>query len=353
MISSIQTAARTIPCKKLPEDDLIHVFDAVGPLLEDFRGQWIFITGGTGFFGKWLLETLLYANQRLDLGCHITVLSRNAVAFAENYPHLSDPSIVNFVTGDVQDFVYPDGQYKFVIHAATDVVAPTNAVDLFSSCIDGSKRVLDFARQAGCTDFLLVSSGAVYGRQPEDLDAIPENYTGAPDPLNTRSAYGEGKRCSEWLAHAYGELYGFNVKIARCFAFVGPYLPLDKHFAIGNFIRDALTDSEIVIQGDGTAFRSYLYAADLAIWLWTILLRAPDGVAYNVGGDEAITIADLAQLVTQLAGSDKKIRVMTSTDLLKATERYLPDVQKAGQDLGLKTLIPLNEAIHRTMQWVR
>ena len=348
MLSVHETTGKT-----LPQDDLDHVFDKVGSLWERLRNQRIFITGGTGFFGKWLLETLLYANQQLDLGCRITVLSRNPIAFAESNPHLSDPSLVSFVTGDVRDFVFPEGQYKFVIHAATDVVAPTDAVDLFSSCIDGTKRVLDFARQARCTDFLLASSGAVYGRQPDDMEAIPETYAGAPDIRNIRSAYGEGKRCSEWLTNAYGELYEFNVKIARCFAFVGPHLPLDKHFAIGNFIFDTLADKEIVIQGDGTPCRSYLYAADLAIWLWSILLSGPSGVAYNVGGDEAISIADLARLVGQIAGAQKDVTVMTPLDPAKKPERYVPDVHKAELELGLKCWINLDEAIHRTLRWVR
>lgn len=348
---SPSNAACAIPCKKLPQDDLIHVLDTIGSLWENFRGQRIFITGGTGFFGKWLLESLLYANQRLDLGCRITVLSRNPISFAESHPHLSPPELVSFVTGDVRDFIYPDGQYKFVIHAATDIVAPGNALDLFSSCVDGTRNVLDFARQAGCADFLLVSSGAVYGRQPEDLDKIPENYTGAPDPLKTTSAYGEGKRCAEWLANAYGEEHHFGVKVARCFAFVGPHLPLDKHYAIGNFIRDALADTGIIIQGDGTPYRSYLYASDLAIWLWTILLKGPSGVAYNVGGDEVITLTELARRVTKIAGSSKEVIIETPCDPLRAAERYVPDVQKAERELGLHTWISLDDAIQRTLKW--
>jgi len=353
MTASSQTADGAIACKKLPHADLGHVFDKVGALWESFRGERVFISGGTGFFGKWLLETLLDANQRLDLGCRVTVLSRRPADFATCHPHLSDPSVVTLVTGDVRDFAYPEGRYKFVIHAATDVAADSAAIDLFCSCLDGTRRVLDFARQAGCDDFLLVSSGAVYGRQPEQLAAIPESYPGAPDPLDPKSAYGEGKRCSEWLASAYGEQHRFRVKIARCFAFVGPHLPLDGHFAIGNFIRDAVSGSPIVIQGDGTPYRSYLYAADLAVWLWTILLRAPGAAAYNVGGAEAITIAELGLRVSRIAGSSKAVTVMTPCLPSKAAERYVPDVQKAEHGLGLKTWIPLDEAIHRTVQWLK
>jgi dTDP-glucose 4,6-dehydratase len=351
MESSTHATAHILPNNKSPQDDLAHVFATVGSLWENFKGQRIFISGGTGFFGKWLLETLLYANQQLNLGCRITILSRNPIDFAEMNPHLSDHLLVNFVKGDVRDFVYPEGKYKFVIHAATDVVAPTNVVDLFSSCLDGTKRVLDFARRAGCTDFLLVSSGAVYGRQPEDMETIPETYTGAPNTLNSKSAYGEGKRCSEWLANAHGELYGYNIKIARCFAFVGPHLPLDKHFAIGNFIYDALSNNGIVIQGDGTSYRSYLYAADLAIWLWTILLLGPSGVAYNVGGNEAVSIAELARRVTQISGSHQNIKIMTPLDSAKNPDRYIPDVHKAELELGLKCWINLDDSIHRTLQW--
>lgn len=342
-----------LTAKTLPQDDLVYVLDKVGSLWEHFRGEQVFIAGGTGFFGKWLLETLLYANHLLDLRCKVTVLSRNPEAFAKRNPRLCDPSFITFVSGDVRDFKYPAGRFKFVIHAATDVVGASDPVDLFSTCVDGTRWMLDFARQVACADFLLVSSGAVYGQQPADMTALPETYRGAPDILSIKSAYGEGKRCSEWLAGAYGEKFLFPVKIARCFAFVGPYLPLDKHFAIGNFIGDALAGKEIVIQGDGTPYRSYLYAADLAVWLWTILLRGAAGTAYNVGGDEALTIADLAQRVNRLAGSDKLIKVMGTPDPGSKADRYIPDVGKAGSDLGLKCWIPLDEAISRTIQWNR
>ncbi|TSK06127.1 MAG: NAD-dependent epimerase/dehydratase family protein [Geobacter sp.] len=353
MRSTSTTSDHACPGKSLPQDDLSHVFDTLGPLWEKFRGKRIFITGGTGFFGKWLLETLLYANHRLKLGCQVSVLSRKPAEFICYYPHLSDPAVVQIIEGDIRDFAYPEGEYNFIVHAATEVVDPKSAIETFSSCIDGTKRVLEFARRSGCSDLLLVSSGAVYGKQPENLAAIPESCHGGPDSLDLKSAYGLGKRSAEWLASAFGEEHCVSVKIARCFAFVGPHLPLDKHFAIGNFIRDALSDRPIVIKGDGTAFRSYLYTSDLAIWLWTILLKAPGGVAYNVGGAEAVSIAGLARRVTQIVGTSKEITVITPSDPYKAAERYIPDVQKAEHELGLKVWIPLDEAIRKTVQWLK
>lgn len=331
----------------------MHVFRKVFPLWQDLAGASIFITGGTGFFGKWLLESLLFARRTLALGCRVTVLSRNPEGFADSCPHLAGSDGVSLVRGDVRDFPFPEGEFPYVIHGAADVSAHRPPLELFSACLDGTTRVLDFARRASCSRFLLVSSGAVYGRQPEEVAAVCEGHPGGPDPLLPASAYGEGKRCAEWLAAACGREYGFDVTVARCFAFVGPYLPLDGHYAVGNFIRDAAAGKEIVIKGDGTPVRSYLYAADLAVWLWSILLRGRAGEAYNVGGEQSVTLAELARRVAALARTGKGTAILTPPRGVRRVERYLPDVGKARRDLGLRDWIPLDDALEKTLRWAK
>lgn len=338
--------------RSLPEEDLARVRGILGAASwAPLRGQRVFITGGTGFVGKWLVATLLDANRHFELGCEMVLLSRNPDAFAAAAPDLVGAANVQLVRGDVRNFVFPDGKFGCVVHAATDVVAQGAPQQIFDTCVNGTKRALEFAAQAEASSFLLVSSGAVYGRQPPALERLGEGYAGAPDPLLPSSAYGEGKRVSEWLACAHAAQTGLSVKIARCFAFVGPYLPLDKHFAIGNFLRDAMAGQPIIIQGDGTPYRTYMHAADMAAWLWAILLRGRPAAAYNVGGDEAVSIAELARRVVGVLGANSDVTTLKTAPVGQPSERYVPDTYRIRAELSLPEPLSLDESIARTARW--
>jgi dTDP-glucose 4,6-dehydratase len=191
----------------------------------------------------------------------------------------------------------------------------------------------------------------VYGRQPSDVTHISEEYGGAPDTLQASTAYAEGKRAAETLCAAYAAQYGVQSTIARCFAFVGPYLPLDIHFAVGNFIGDALRGGPVRVNGDGTPFRSYLYAADLAIWLWTVLFRGKAMRAYNVGSSEAVTIEQLARVVAGAVEPPAPVVVAQRAIAGNVVHRYVPAVRRAETELGLRQTIALADGIARTIGW--
>jgi len=351
---SLMRSGSSLPAWPLPASDLQRAFDLLPE--RDWRrlaNRRVFMTGGTGFVGKWLLATLLHANARLGLACRVTVLSRNPREFAATFPHLALASGVDLIEGDVRTFTQPNGTYDTVLHAATDVVAKSAPEATFDTCVDGTRRVLEFADRIGASNLLLVSSGAVYGRQPPELTGVPETYNGAPDPLLPTSAYGEGKRAAEWLAGALAARSSVQVKIARCFAFVGPYLPVDKQFAIGNFMGSALRQEDVVIEGDGTPYRSYLYAADMAAWLWAVLFRGRSGTAYNVGAEESLSIIQLARRVNELAGAHTGIQILRPPLAGSPAERYVPDTRRARAELGLPEALPLDDAIVRTLAWHR
>jgi nucleoside-diphosphate-sugar epimerase len=335
-------------CKPLPEEDLEHVLSHTRHLWDEAKGSSFFITGGTGFFGMWLLESFAHINDALGLGMRATVLTRDPERFRQKAPHLAARRDLDFVAGDVRDFVLPSGEFRYVVHGATTSGGPVDNLEMLETIIDGTRRVLELAATRGTRKFLFISSGAVYGKQPDYLSHVPEDYQGAPDPLDPRSAYGEGKRVGELFSVLESRKAGFEAKIARCFAFIGPHLPLDAHFAAGNFIRDALAGGPIKVNSDGKSVRSYLYASDLAVWLWTILFQGRAAAAYNVGSDEAISVAELAHTVANSLQSS--VEFSKSSGSLHST-CYAPSIRKAQNDLKLRGEISCRDAVLKTAHW--
>ncbi|MBM3332339.1 NAD-dependent epimerase/dehydratase family protein [candidate division WOR-3 bacterium] len=338
----------------LPARDLDHVLDKTAGLWPELRGKRLFVTGGTGFFGRWLLESFTAASDRFDLGASAVVLSRDPSAFAAKMPHVAGHKSVGLTAGDMSSCETEGEQFNYVIHAAVEPLPVTagDPYELFERNVVGTKHILELAGRCGARS-LFISSGAVYGRQPPELTHVPEEYPGAPDTLDPLTTYGQAKRASEFLCAAFGRKHGLEVIIARCFAFVGPHLPLDAHYAIGNFIRDALRGGPIQVAGDGTPRRSYLYAADLAVWLWTILFRGGSGRAYNVGSDADLSIRELADEVRGVVTPLAQVTVARQPETGKPAERYVPDIARARNEIGLDVWISLPDAIARTANWYR
>ena len=331
-----------------------HILAHTRDLWAELRGQRIFITGGTGFLGRWLVESVAYANRKLDLKAGVTVLSRNPEAFIRQAPELCGNQGIAFCKGDVRSFAFPEKDHPFIIHGAAAVSDRLNDEDpltMFDTIVRGTGRTLDFAVQTRCRQFLFISSGAVYGKQPAEMTHIPESHMGGPDTMEPGSAYGEGKRSAELLCAIYHKRHpGIETKIARCFATVGPHMPLNSHLAIGNFVRDAGQGGPVGVNGAGTPCRSYLYAADLAIWLWTILFRARPCRPYNVGSGESISILETANAVANSATPPLAVTVARPPGG-GPLQRYVPDVSRAELELGLTRKIGLSDAISRTISF--
>jgi dTDP-glucose 4,6-dehydratase len=319
------------------------------------RGNRLLITGATGFVGSWLMETLLWANQRLGLGCRVVALTRSPARYAETHPHLASDPAVELAAGDVRSPLSSIGLIDGCIHAATPASARMNAenpLEMLDTVIDGMRNVLLLSAQSGRIPLLFASSGAVYGQQPTTLQKLDEGYLGGPDSLSPSAAYHEGKRVAELMGAIASASGGISFRIARMFAFVGPYLPLDAHFAIGNFIGDGLAGRALQVQGDGTAVRSYLYGSDMAIWLWRIFIHGTDGRAYNVGSEHALSVAELAARVAEAFEPPPVIRIRGESTAA-AARRYVPSTARARGELGLEQRVDLETAIRRTIAWHR
>jgi len=308
----------------------------------------ILITGGTGYYGKWFLSSFLYINEYLKLNARLYVVSRFPNAFLSKYPYFQHQNALTFVKGDVRDFDFPKGNFDYVIHAATEV-ATTQEKDapqeMLAVSEKGTQHVLNFAKGSGVKRLLLTSSGAVYGPQPHELKLMPETYG-----LMPVTVYGKAKQLSEDICSASG----VNCSIARCYASVGPWLGLNIQYAVGNFILNLLRNEPITIKSDGRPWRSYFYTADLISWLWTILINGRANEAYNVGSENAVSIAELARIISNYSnvGHPIGIQILGKSDGAPAPV-YVPDTSKAQQELGLKQNYSLQNSIAKSIDWHR
>ncbi|MCF7363428.1 NAD(P)-dependent oxidoreductase [Vibrio diazotrophicus] len=330
-------------------DDLKLIEEKLAPIFPMLSNKRIFITGGTGFFGKWILETINYLNFNNKLNISATVLSRNPESFKNKNFRLCNSVNISFIEGDVRDFDYKDirQEFDYIIHAATDASATLNRNNpelMRSTIMDGITHIIGFAKNVQCKKILYTSSGAAYGPQPLSLDAMAEDFTENSN-FNLNDAYSSAKKESEEILVNCDE---FETVIARCFAFSGPYLPLDGTYAYGNFISNKLKNEDIKINSSGESIRTYLYAADLVIWLFTILIKGTDKAVYNVGSDEKISILDLAKKI-----SNDEIAVSVSGETGIGISRYVPDISKAKSELGLDVYTSVDNSILKTVNFYR
>ena len=343
--------------KRVSQEDLDTVSKHAHRAFESLRDARIFVTGGTGFFGKWLLETFSYANRQLKLNAQLTALSRNPEKLAQELPHLAQDSSIRFLSGDISTFSFPPVEFTHVIHGATSTdprVLQSSPDEILKTILAGTKRVLDLAKQSKVRRFLFLSSGAVYGKQSPDVANLQESELDLKHPPAATTTYAEGKRQAEQLCLTHSK--DFETVSARCFTFIGPHLPLDYEFAAGNFIRDALAGKPIQIQGDGTPLRSYLYMTDLTVALWSLLTHGRTGEAYNVGSETAVSILELAQATARVAESlglkTGPIQVAKQPIPWQKSARYVPSTAKIQRELNITQTIPLEPAILKTMKFL-
>ena len=328
----------------LPRADLDEGIDRAAADLSHLSGAQILVTGGTGFLGSWLVASLLAANARQRLGLRISLLTRHPDAVP-----LDDGGALSLLQGDVRQLPAV-GSPDFIVHGAATSSATYGKGDgdprqMAETIVEGTREILSAAATNGAR-VLFLSSGAVYGRQQS---AVAEDCRDAPDPMDPRSSYGLAKLLAENLCAIATQARQADAVVARLFAFVGPRIPLTAHFAVGNFLQNALQSQPIVVRGDGQAMRSYLYAGDLPEWCWALLARGRAGVAYNVGSPDPVSIGDLAQQAAELPRPSVEVRVVQPPS--GVPEWYVPCTDRAEGELGLRPRTPLGTSLRKTYEW--
>lgn len=314
----------------------------------------LLITGASGFVGKWLTLSWLSARQELSGSGRLIVVARNVNQLRQLCSIYGATNEVIYVESDIRDFEIPSEFIpEYIIHAATPASESLNnqePEEMMSIIIEGQRNILRESIRSGVKKFLFLSSGAVYGKQPLDVVCVSEDFSGGPLPTDIKSAYHEGKRVAELM----GNIQAANNKISfvtgRLFAFLAPYLPLNTHFAAGNFLLDGMTGRDISVQSDGQSVRSYQYGSDLCVFLWALLIRGRTGEAYNVGSDVGVSISNLAHQIKSTLSSVSKVEIIGETDPATHT-RYVPSIAKIKTELSVSNVVDLQSSIARTARW--
>jgi len=342
---------------KIIEEDARYVIQSLGPSVSKLQDKTVLITGVSGFIGAHLLASLALLNDTYKTSpCKIFGVSRNPQRLKQLAPYLLDRNDITILSADVRTFTFSERSFDFVIHAAAPVdprVLSKDQIQAVDIIANGTKQILQESVRCKVGRFLYISSGAVYGVQPQDLPKLPEDYTGSPDITNSLFAYGEAKRYAEMLCGIFHRTYSIPFVVARPFTFVGPFQDLNAGFAVTQFIRRVLKGEPIQIEGDGTALRSYCYAADLTLALWKILLEGEQGRVYNIGSEETISILELACKVVAISGNNVEVEVKRKSTPGQKPARYIPDIRRLKSELKFNLKFGLDEALARTIAWAR
>lgn len=325
--------------------DLVSVLRHLDPT--PLAGSHLFLTGCTGFVGAWLLRALACLNDQ-GLAVRATVLTRDSVSFAHRNPLLATAPWLHLLTGNVTSTSFDTGPVDFIVHGASAVrpAAMHDGYVVMQDLVIGTQRVLEHAASVGAKRVLLLSSGAVYGPLPEGATAYSEHLNCRVSPTD---AYASGKLAMEALALAHARNRGLSAVIARMFAFAGPWLP--DHLAVAQILRMMVEEELVRLSGDGKQVRSFLYGADMAVWLLALLAHGENGLICNVGSDEAHELSSLARIaVMQLA--PKKAVEMGCAPADPLRNYYVPDIGLARSRFNLAPWSSLSTALDRHFTWL-
>ena len=319
----------------------------------ELSGARLFLTGVTGFVGTLLLESIAHARVRTGADLRVVALVREPHRLFARLPWAAQSRWLDIVCGDVRTFNLDIGAIDFAIHTANTGSPREIAADpegVARMVVDGSLRIRDLATAAGVRRMLQLSSGSVSGAHFTPAPPITEDDPGVPIGEGAAACLARAKRDAERaLLTASLKSGAPAIVLARGFALCGPWIPLDSAFAFGNFIGAALRHEPIRVSGDGTPVRSYLYAGDLVVWLWNLLLKGEPGRAYNVGSEHAVSISELAHRMSDLLGSTVEIANVPVPGA--RAHWHVPNTARARNELGLEETVPLDEAIARTAKW--
>jgi nucleoside-diphosphate-sugar epimerase len=327
-------------------EDYIEIASSLATRTQELHGAKILILGGTGFIGSWLTRSLLFINREYDLRIELILATRDLKLAATKFIYWGKDSL-KFIELDLAKLgSIPVEGVTHVIHGATSSTKKSgseNEEEVFNSTVNGMKSLIHSKTIASAAPRIVhLSSGAVYGKSnQETLTEIEIPSKPKPNLTNYAQAKLEAERILS-DATSEGLVHGAN---PRLFAFFGPGLVTNEHFAIGNFMDDALNNREICLSGSPMTTRSYLYPTDLVTWILNVLMN-PVNRVIHIGSENAISMMNLAEKINDLT-NNQGLRI---SNPYAEVSHYVPSTKETRQIYGTKEIVPLEEGLIR---WIK
>lgn len=325
---------------------------------ENLSGKTVLVTGANGFIPAYIVEVLLWLNERRLLAKPVVVMGlvRNRGKFAARFPGYYDRRDVKLIVQDVCEPLQIDGPVDYIIHAASQASPKyygSDPVGTLSANVLGTYQLLQLAREKGSQRFMFFSSAEIYGECLES--SISENDYGYLNPLDVRSCYAESKRMGENMTASWHHQYGVPTVVVRPFHTYGPGMDLNDGRVFADFVADIVAHRNIALKSDGSAVRAFCYLSDAVAGFFTVLFNGLVGNAYNVGNDKGeASILGLAKLLVSLF-PERKICVHPLEDcpqtscFTSSVHRMCPDITRI-RALGWEPSTGLSEGFSKTIQ---
>ena len=316
---------------------------------QEFNDSTITFLGGTGFIGKWLIEALHVYSRNYSFSPKVTLITR--------YPKNAHKIFVedlglnlNIIEFDFAVNSTDLGKSDFFINGATPSQKMTGLLDgdsVYKSSVNASHSLIRSAARYGNKPKIVnLSSGIVYG--PQDVSIRNQIEGPISREQHSQSGYLNAKKASELLLSEASEAGLVESISPRLYAFAGPGIVLDQHFAVGNFLRDGLQGNQIVIKGNPSTVRSYMYPTDLVIWILTALLK-PTNLNVNIGSEAPISMFELGNLISDMT-SKKGVQILGENHEIS---NYVPSTSCFRENYRVSEQISLSSGLESWIEWLR
>lgn len=345
---------------RIMQNDIQNIALAIKKDAQILSGKTVLITGGSGFLGKYFLYTIWYLNKHfITSPCKVITVDNFITGTQEkDNPLLADNNFA-FIKHDVRIPFAIDESVDFIIHAA-GIAAPVSymkyPLETLEVATQGTKNMLEFAREKKVASFLFFSSSEIYGDPDPNFVPTPETYPGNVSCIGPRACYDESKRLGETLCMIYNDLYKIPVKIVRPFNVYGPGMMVNDSRVVPRFLMSAIKKEPLPVHAGGNQTRTFCYITDAMTGFFKVFLSRKNGEVYNVGNDDnEINMMSLAQTISELFKGKAEIRSIEYPQLYPQGDprRRSPDLTKIKTVLGYKPKVDLKTGLKRTLRWYK